>query len=52
MVFDGTTGRDLYEPLFEGFVDLLCKVEDQMMERMLGVEDGGAGRSNCDEIHK
>ena len=52
MVFDGTTGRDLYQPLLEGLVDLLCKVEDQMMERMLGVEDGGAGRSNCAEIHK
>ena len=52
MAFDGTTGHDFYQPLLEGMVDLLCKVEDQMMERMLGVEDGGAGRGNCAEIHK
>ena len=29
---------------------MLREVEDQMMERMLGVEDGGAGRSGCAEF--
>jgi hypothetical protein len=38
--------------LLEGLVDLLGKVEDQMMEWMLGVEDGGGGRSNSAEILK
>ena len=30
--------------------ELLREVEDQVMERMLGVEDGGAGRSGCAEF--
>ena len=52
LIFNGAARHELYEPLLEGLVDLLGKVENQMMEWMLGVEDGGAGRSNCAEIAK
>jgi hypothetical protein len=50
MVFDDALGSDHRHPLVEGPVDLLNKVENQMMERMPRVKDRGAGRSGGAEF--
>jgi hypothetical protein len=44
------TWGDLRHPLLESLVNLLNEVKDQMMERMLRVEDGGAGRDGHAEF--